>query len=87
MDEAAEALIEDLAYSQGLRAFGAVKGVGSVPKDAPRKNLTTDPYYTAGFRYVLLFDSAPTSLKDIEILQWESPGKGLVHQAIGDQRP
>jgi hypothetical protein len=87
VDEAAEALIEDLAYSQGLRAFGLVKGVGSVPKDAPRRNLTTDPYYTAGFRFVLLFDSAPTSLKEIEILPWESPGKGFVDQVVEDQRP
>jgi hypothetical protein len=87
VDEAAEALIEDLAYSQGLRAFGLVKGVGSAPKDAPRKNLTADPYYTAGFRYVLQFDSAPTSLKDIEILPWESLGEGFVDQVIEDPRP
>ena len=87
VDEAALALIEDLAYSQGLRAFGLVKGVGSAPKDTPRANLTRDPYYTAGFRYVLLFDSLPTSLKDIEILPWESPGKGFVDQVIEGPRP
>ena len=62
VDEAGRALIEDLVYSQGLRAIGLVKGVGAAPKSAPRENLTTDPYYTAGMRSVLLFDSKPTSL-------------------------
>ena len=49
VDEAARALMEDLVYSQGLRAIGLVKGVGAAPKSAPRENLTTDPYYTAGY--------------------------------------
>lgn len=78
VDEAAEALVEDLVYSQGLRAFGFVKGVGAAPKSAPRENLTTDPYYTNGLRCVLIFDSKPTSLTQIEILPWDSPGGGIV---------
>jgi hypothetical protein len=87
VDESAEALIEDLVYSQGLLAIGLVKGVGAVPKSDPRKNLTRDPYFTAGFRYVLLFDSAPSSLTDIRILPWESPGHGFVDQVVGGKRP
>ena len=49
VDEAARALMEDLVYSQGLRAIGLVKGVGAAPKSAPRENLTTDPYYTSRY--------------------------------------
>jgi hypothetical protein len=78
VDEAAEALVEDLVYSQGLRAFGFVKGVGAAPQSAPRENLTTDPYYTNGLRCVQIFDSKPTSLTQIEILPWDSPGGGIV---------
>jgi hypothetical protein len=87
VDEAARALTEDLVYSQGLRAIGFVGGVGAAPKDAPRENLTTDPYYTSGLRMVLLFDSKPTSLTQIEFLPWESMGYGFVNHAIGAERP
>ena len=82
VDEAARALMEDLVYSQGLRAIGLVKGVGAAPKSAPRENLTTDPYYTAGMRSVLLFDSTPTSLTQIEVLPWEPFGRGFLKPAI-----
>ena len=87
VDEAARALIEDLVYSQGLRAIGFVGGVGAATREAPRKNLTTDPYYTSGLRTVLLFDSEPTSLDEIEFLPWEYLGRGFVNQVIGDKRP
>ena len=70
-------MIEDLVYSQGLRAIGLVGGVGAAPKEAPRENLTTDPYYTSGLRTVLLFDSEPTSLAGIEFLRWEPFGGGI----------
>jgi LssY C-terminus len=82
VDEAARALMEDLVYSQGLRAIGLVKGVGAAPKSAPRENLTTDPYYTAGMRSVLLFDSTPTSLTQIEMLPWQPFERGFLKPAI-----
>jgi hypothetical protein len=87
VDEAARALTEDLVYSQGVRAIGFVGGVGAAPKYAPRKNLTTDPYYTGGLRIVLLFDKEPTSLDEIEFLPWESLSRGFVDQVIEDNRP
>jgi hypothetical protein len=40
-------------------------------QSVPSRNLTTDPYYTDGYRQVLVFDRHPTSLSDIEILPWE----------------
>ena len=82
VDEAARALMEDLVYSQALRAIGLVKGVGAAPKSAPRENLTTDPYYTAGMRSVLLFDSTPTSLTQIEVLPWQPFERGFLKPAI-----
>ncbi|MGB5178667.1 MAG: LssY C-terminal domain-containing protein [Gammaproteobacteria bacterium] len=81
VDEALMALIEDLAYSQFLYKIGLVKGVGAAPRDAPRRNLTTDPYYTKGFRGVLFFADHPTSLAEIEILPWEGETGGFVEQA------
>jgi hypothetical protein len=87
VDEAAAALAEDLAYSQGLRAIGLVGGVGAATKDAPRENLTTDPYYTHGLRYVLIFDSAPTSLNQIQVLPWRSPTGGFIEATTEDSSP
>ena len=54
VDEARTVLTEDMAYSQNLAAFGLVGGVGAASKDVPRRNLTRDPYYTDGFRTVLV---------------------------------
>jgi len=67
-----------MAYSQNLVEVGLVAGVGTASKDMPRQNLTTDPYYTDGFRAALIFDAKPTSLTDIGFLQWESPGGAIL---------
>jgi hypothetical protein len=80
VDEARTALTEDLAYSQNLVAIGMVKGVGEASRDAPRKNLTTDPYYTDGFRAVLIFDAETRSLAEIDFLPWESGEGGFLQQ-------
>ena len=82
VDEARTALTEDMAYSQNLTAVGLVAGVGAASKEAPRGNLTTDPYYTDGFRAVLIFDSHPTSLAEIDFLPWERFEGGLIDQGI-----
>jgi hypothetical protein len=78
VDEARTALQEDMAYSQSLVWLGLVKGVGAASKDAPRKNLTTDPYYTDGFRGVLIFDIHPVSLTDIKFLPWDGREGGFL---------
>ena len=73
VDDARSALVEDMAYSQNLAAFGLVCGVGAATEDAPRRNLTTDPYFTDGYRAVLIFDEELRSLDEIQFLPWESP--------------
>jgi hypothetical protein len=75
VDEARTALTEDMAYSQNLQKIGFVKGVGPSPQSAPKENLTTDPYFTDGYRQVLVFDRQPTSLSGIEFLPWEAAAK------------
>ena len=87
VDEAGRALMEDLVYSQGLRAIGLVNGVGAAPKSAPRQNLTTDPYYTAGVRSVLVFDSELTSLTEIEMLPWRPFEHGFLKQPVETGEP
>lgn len=87
VDEARTALIEDMAYSQNLAAIGQVEGVGAAPKEAPRGNLTTDPYYTDGLRAVLIFDARPTSLADIDLLPWSRKAGGFIDQTLGQKTP
>ncbi|MDH3638846.1 MAG: LssY C-terminal domain-containing protein [Gammaproteobacteria bacterium] len=68
VDETREFLLEDLAYAQGLTKFGYVEGVGAAPIDAPRGNLTGDPYFTDGQRIVLWIASEPVDTAEIELV-------------------
>jgi hypothetical protein len=70
VDETREYLVENLAYSQSLARLGYVEGVGAAPIDAPRGNLTGDPYITDGLRVVLWLASQPTDIGDIQDLDW-----------------
>jgi hypothetical protein len=72
VDEARTALAEDMAYSQNLAKIGFVKGVGAALQSAPRENLTTDPYYTDGYRQLLIFDQHPSSLSEIDLFPSET---------------
>jgi hypothetical protein len=83
VDEARRALAEDMAYSQNLVELGFVKGVGAASQSAPSENLTTDPYYTDGYRQVLVFDRHPTSLSEIGIFPWEVNAKPSNHPRAG----
>ncbi len=87
VDKAAMALLGDLMYSQNLRKFAFVKGVGAASREKPKRNLTTDPWFTSGLRVVLFFDRKPTPVSDIEILAWETTSEGrLQPSAVELQR-
>jgi LssY C-terminus len=66
VDETREFLLEDLAFTQGLRAFGYVGGVGPADYDQPRGNLTGDPYFTDGRRAVMWLTSEPVGLDEVK---------------------
>jgi hypothetical protein len=74
VDETREFLLEDLAYAQSLRAHAYVGGVGAAPIEAPRANLTGDPYFTDGYRIVLWVSAEPVSIADVEDRSWRDPG-------------
>jgi hypothetical protein len=73
IDEARNALIEDLLLSQNISKVGFAKGVGSATPESPCYNLTGDPYFTDGMRAVLLFGNSPVSLSQIKFFDWELP--------------
>ncbi|MEM1111873.1 MAG: LssY C-terminal domain-containing protein [Pseudomonadota bacterium] len=65
VDETREFLVEDLAFTQGLKAFGYVGGVGDAAYDQPRGNLTGDPYFTDGRRVLMWLSSEPLGLDEV----------------------
>jgi len=83
VDEARTALAEDMAYSQSLAVVGYVGGVGPAPQQAPRQNLTTDPYYTDGDRLVMVFYQRPVSLSAIRRFSWHDEGGPDGRRATG----
>ena len=75
VDETRDYLVSDLILSQALARIGWVKGVGAVSANAPRHNLTGDPYYTDGLRVVLVLSNNPVTANQVEQLGWETtPG-------------
>jgi len=56
-----------------LEKFAYVDGVGAAPIEAPRHNLTGDPYFTDGLRVVLWVSSTPVDIADIEVKDWVAP--------------
>lgn len=73
VDETRDFLLQNLWYSQGLKKFGFVKGVGAAPMSQPRGNLTGDPYFTDGYRAVLWVSGKPVALSDVGFVRWEAP--------------
>ncbi len=73
VDETREYLIENLAYNQVLEKFAYVGGVGEAPIDAPRANLTGDPFFTDGRRVVMWVSVDSIALDDIRMLDWPAP--------------
>jgi len=73
IDEARHSLVEDLLYTQMLAKVGWVKGVGVTRSSQPRENLTGDPYFTDGYRVVLILEQGPIALNQIKALDWEKP--------------
>ena len=70
VDEAREYLLEDLAYAQSIAAFGYVRGVGAAPFNAPRGNLTGDPYFTDGLRLVLFVSAEAADISEIRFMNF-----------------
>jgi hypothetical protein len=68
VDETREFLLEDMAFSQAVSRFGHVGGVGAAPYEAPRGNLTGDPYFTDGKRVVMWFSGESLGLDEIEVM-------------------
>jgi hypothetical protein len=70
VDETRASLVQDFIHAQALKIFARAGGVGFVSPDEPRGNLTGDPWFTDGFRAVMMLTSEPTSMTEIEWFEW-----------------
>ena len=66
-------LLQDLIMSGFVERYGYLKGVGHASEQAPRTNLTGDPYYTDGLRAIIFLANQPRALESVEMLPWEAP--------------
>jgi len=73
VDETRNGLLQELVYAQGVEAFAFVAGVGAAPIDAPRGNLTGDPYFTDGLRLVLFMSEDRVDFEELDFVEWEMP--------------
>lgn len=69
VDEARNYVAADLISSGHLDRVGLVEGVGVSKRTAPRRNLTGDPYFTDGFRIILVLSSKTVKTK---FFGWQS---------------
>jgi len=73
VDEARWYLEQDLTLSQRVAQVGLARGVGRAEEKQPKHNLLGDPYFTDGYRLVVIFTETPTSFSQIDYLGWEIP--------------
>jgi len=78
VDETREFLLEDMAFTQGLKAFGYVGGVGAADYDNPRGNLTGDPYFTDGQRVIMWLSSEPVALDELRLIDLSPYRTGVI---------
>ncbi len=64
-------MVQDAIYSQQVTEIGFVKGAGPVASSSPRTTPWGSTFYTDALRAVLIFDSDPVSLTEIEFMSWE----------------
>jgi hypothetical protein len=63
VDEARDYVVEDLFQAERIDLAGYADGVGACDREAPRRNLTGDPYYTDGKRAAVVVSQARTTPK------------------------
>jgi hypothetical protein len=71
VDETRASLLQDFLWGQSLAVFGWAGGVGEIPMDEPRGNLTGDPFFTDGRRAVMLISAGEVPIEEIREFAWE----------------
>ena len=73
LDNAVRFILQDFWYNQSVIRAGYVKGVGRVPKDAPRETFNGHEYFTDGTRLVMQLSEEPVAFDETVIIYPETP--------------
>jgi hypothetical protein len=87
VDEAREHLLQSLLVAGAIERFAFVGGMAPVPQSQPRQNLTGDPYFTDGLRFVVMLSgSRMTPPEEAEFLEWRNSADPVrdAKQAVSD---
>lgn len=67
VDDARDYVIGDLVQNEAVSLVAYVEGVGEVPKETPRENLTGDPYFTDGYRAIAVLADPPSEVRVLDL--------------------
>lgn len=70
VDEDRAYLLELLMRTQSVVAYGYVDGVGAATAEAPKYNLSEDPYRTDGRRLVVLLAKDPVPINEVSVIRF-----------------
>jgi hypothetical protein len=80
VDEAREHLLQSLIVAGAVDRFAFVQGMPPALSDAPRSNLTDDPYFTDGLRVVvILAKERIVPPEDAEFIEWRNSADPIRH--------
>ena len=88
VDEAREHLLQSLMVAGAIDRFAFVSGGDAVAPSSPLSNLTGDPYFTDGLRFVVfLSGNQTTPAEDSEFLEWNNSADPVrdAKQALTDE--
>lgn len=71
IDETRDYMVEDVILSQNVDKLGYVEGVGVSASEDPRYNLSKLPWWSDGYRAVLVFGKDQITLGDLGYFEWE----------------
>lgn len=71
VDATREYLLHSLMAGHLVERFGFVRGSAAATREAPRRNLTDDPYFSDGMRLVVVLAKAPVPADAVRNLMWE----------------
>jgi hypothetical protein len=72
VDEARAHLLQELLIGGSIERLAFARGVGEVTREAPRQNLTGDPWFSDGLRLVVFVAAEPRGAADFETLEWDA---------------
>jgi hypothetical protein len=84
VDESREYLFHSLLQRDAVERFAFVRGVGAASPEAPRLNLTGDPYFTDGMRLVVWLSRDPVPPERAEDAGWNESADP-VREGKGEQ--